>query len=129
MNKFLVDTSVIIDFLRRQDKQKSLYYKLATEELFVSIITHTELFSGKSVWESKTAEDELEDLFSDITVLPLNSEISKKAGEIKAKYEVDLFDAIVASTSILNNLELVTLNVKDFKSIPNLKIYTEVLTV
>lgn len=119
MNKFLIDTSVIIDFLRRQDKQKSLYYKLATEELFVSIITHTELFSGQSVWKSKTAKDELEDLFSDVTILPLNSEVSKMAGKIKAVYSVDLFDAIIAATSVLNNLELVTLNVKDFKSIPS----------
>ena len=76
MNKFLVDASVIIDFLRKKDKLKSLYYKLASEELFVSIITHTELFSGKSVWESKTAKSELESLFSDVTILPLSSEIS-----------------------------------------------------
>lgn len=125
MNKFLVDTSVIIDFLRKKDKLKSLYYKLATEELFVSIITHTELFSGKSVWESKTAKDELENLFSDVIILPLNSEISKKAGQIKASCNIDLIDSIIAATSIINNLELATLNVKDFKPIPNLKIYSD----
>ena len=123
MNKFLVDASVIIDFLRKKDKLKSLYYKLASEELFVSIITHTELFSGKSVWESKTAKSELESLFSDVTILPLSSEISKKAGQIKATCKIDLIDSIIAATSVINNLELATLNIKDFKPIPNLKIY------
>lgn len=125
MNKFLVDTSVVIDFLRKKDKQKSLYYKLATEDLFISLITHTELYSGKSVWISKTAQDELENLLSAVTILPLNTEISAKAGQIKANYNIDLIDSIIAATAITNNLELVTLNIKDFKPIPNLKIYYE----
>src|SRR4051794_19745497 len=55
MKKLLIDTSVIIDFLRRQDKEQSLFYTLAREKylLYISIISHTELFAGKACGSGK----------------------------------------------------------------------------
>lgn len=125
MTKLLVDSSVIIDFLRRKNKQDTLLYKLVEEGcgLNISLITHTELYAGKSVWQKKTAQKELEELFSGIHILHLDTKISQKAGEIRAKYDTNLFDAIIAATSITYEIELVTLNVKDFEMIPKIKLY------
>lgn len=125
MTKLLVDSSVIIDFLRRKNKQDTLLYKLVEEGcgLNISLITHTELYAGKSVWQQKTAQAELEKLFSGIQILHLDTKISLKAGEIRAKYDINLFDAIIAATAITYEIELVTLNVKDFEMIPKIKLY------
>lgn len=124
MAKVLLDTSIVIDFLRRKDKEKSQLFFLSrgNNKLFVSIITHTELYSGKSAWENKKAHQELETLFSGIKILPLDEEISQKAGKIRAEHNTNLLDAIIAATAIEHSLLLSTLNLKDFEKIKDLKI-------
>ncbi len=123
MIKILLDTSIIIDFLRRKDKENTLLYSIVKRgyQPFVSIITHTELYAGKSVWENKRAQEELEALFSGIQLMPLESEISQKAGELKVKYNMNLLDAIIAATALVNKLEVFTLDTKDFEKIKEIK--------
>ncbi len=127
MAKILLDTSIIIDFLRRKDKGKTLLFSLSKNDdsLYISIITHTELYAGKSIWENQKAQEELEALFSGIDMLPLETEISKKAGEIKAKYNLNLLDAIIAATAITHNLSLATLNLKDFQKVRAVNLFKE----
>ena len=121
--RLLVDTSVIIDFLRRKDKGNTTLFKISTEDLYVSIVTHTEIYSGKSVWEHEKARQEVETVFSNIKILPLELETSEQAGKIKAyNYDRSILDCIIAATSIQQGLELVTLNLKDFKKIRGLKL-------
>jgi len=124
VKKVLLDTSVIIDFLRRKDKEQTLLVILAQKEihLYISIITHTELYAGKSIWENKKAKEELQTLFSGMKILPLEHNISQKAGEVKAKYNLNLLDAIVAATSIIHKLDLSTLNIKDFDKIKEINL-------
>ena len=124
MAKVLLDTSIIIDFLRRKDKKNSALINLSRgdNQLFISIITHTELYAGKSVWHKKAAMAELEAIFSGTTVIELSTEISQKAGEIKAKYNLHLFDAIIAATALISNSALATMNIKDFIVVENLKL-------
>lgn len=124
MKKLLLDTSVIIDFLRRKDKKDSLLKKISDQDLYISIVTHTELYSGKSVWESKIAKQELERLFSIFTILPLITEVSQDAGKIKAyNHDRTILDCIIAATSIIHGLDLATLNIKDFKKIDGIKLF------
>lgn len=124
MKKLLLDTSVIIDFLRRKDRKETLLYKLSAEDLFISIVTHTELYSGKSIWEKQEAQRELEALFSGVTILPLLPEVSKAAGEIKSQnHDASLLDCIIAATAVTQDIELVTLNIKDFEIISGLKLF------
>lgn len=125
MKKLLLDTSVIIDFLRRKDKKDTFLKKLSRQDLYISIVTHTELYCGKSVWESKTANQELKKLFSIFTILPLITGISQNAGKIKAyNHDRTILDCIIAATSIVHNLDLATLNIKDFEKIQGIKLFT-----
>lgn len=125
MKGILIDTSVIIDYLRQKDKSQTLQLKLEHGRLplYISIITHTECFSGKSIWEEKEAFKALKLFFSDIKILPLEEKISEKAGEIRAKFSGNISDAIIAATAIIHELKLATLNVRDFKNIKGLKIF------
>lgn len=117
----------IVDFLRRKDKQNTLLLSLVHDkhQLAISIITHSELYAGKSVWKRKEANKELETLFSGMDMLPLSEEISKKAGEIKARHNTNLFDAIIAATAIAWQLKLVTLNRKNFENIDKISLFTK----
>jgi predicted nucleic acid-binding protein len=125
MKKVVVDTSVLIDFLRARDKANTLFTTLVASDyqLCISIITHTELYAGKSVWERQVARRDLNTLLSNLKLLPLTENISQKAGQLKAKHNIDLLDAIIAASAINNHIELATINTKHFRHIRGLKIY------
>lgn len=120
----LIDSSLIIDFLRRKDKRGSWFHSLiaSDKQLMVSVITQAELYAGKSVWEKKRARDELGLIFSALRILPLSEEIAISAGKIRAIYGVDLIDSLIAATAISKSVSLATMNYKHFKSITNLKL-------
>lgn len=124
--KYLLDTDVVIDHLRRK--------KILTEQLLnngtISIITLGELIYGayKSVHPQKsliTLKDDLQIL--DFEVININEMNVAEFGRIKADLEIrgerlDDFDLLIASTAIVNNLILVTRNIKHFKRIKELKL-------
>lgn len=124
MRKLLIDTSIIIDFLRRRDKAATFLYKLSQNDLHVSIVTHTEIYSGRSVWEKDEAKEEVYKLFSGLTIFPLTIKISKAAGHIKAyNHDRSMLDCIIAATALVHDIELVTLNVKDFDKIKEIHLF------
>ena len=127
MAKILLDTSIVVDYLRRKDKYKTILYQLINDEskhqLFISIITHTECYAGKSIWESEYAKKVLELFLSGFKILTLEEKISEKTGEIKARYNTSIPDSIIAATAIHHKLELATLNIKDFESIKGIKLF------
>ncbi len=120
----LLDTSVIIDFLRREKKEKTWLYSLSLsgDTLFASILTHTELYAGKSVWEKREAQRELEEIFSGIILIPLTQNISLRAGKLRARYNLHIVDAIIAATALEEDLPLATFNQKDFSKVASLNI-------
>lgn len=120
----LIDTSIIIDYLRQKDKRKTILFDLINKKhvLHMSIISHAESYAGKSIWEKREAKETLEALFLDINIISLSERISESAGEISAKYNVDIVDSIIAATAISKNYPLATLNIKDFEKINGIKI-------
>jgi predicted nucleic acid-binding protein len=120
----LLDSSILIDFLRQKDKKGTLFFRLISdhESCAISIITHAELYAGKSVWEQKRAKDELESMISGLEILPITQEISQNAGKLRAKYGIHLLDALIAQTALSHEIPLVTLNTKHFSNIPRLKL-------
>ena len=119
----LIDSSLIIDFLRRRDKSSSWFHSLVAggKQLAASVITQAELYAGKSVWEKHRAQNELKLIFSALNILPLSENIAVESGRIRAIYGIDLIDAIIAATAISKSLPLATLNPKHFKPITGLK--------
>lgn len=123
MKKVLLNTSVLIDFLRKKDKKKSLLVKILQVGYSpaISLITHTELFAGKS-GQSTKARKELQELLSGLEVIIPNRQVSQLAGKLRAKHQINLLDAIIAAEAIVSRLPLATLNLKDFKKIKEVKI-------
>lgn len=112
----LIDTSVIVDYLRRKDITNSWFYKISLkkEPLSISIITHAELYSGRSVYESPKNKKLLDDIVSKLDVISLDLSISALAGRIKSKLNLALLDCLIGATAIKNDHQLATLNTKHF---------------
>lgn len=119
---YLLDTSVIIDYLRLQEKEKTVLFQLSALQthLFISVLTYAELFAGTKVWESKQTMLSLESVLSGLTVLPLNLPTARLGGKIRSLYKIDIVDSMIAATALLNDLTLSTSNFKDFKKIDGL---------
>lgn len=122
-----VDTSVVIDWLRRADSQNTLFYQLLSDqhELLLPVVVVAELFSGTGVWQYAGAKARLEGTLAECQVLSLESNIAVLAGRIRVTHKVTLLDALIAATAMENKLQLVTLDVKDFSKIPELTLWSK----
>lgn len=121
----MVDTSVLIDFYRKKDKSKTLFYKLtqAYSLFMVSAITEYEIYIGNASAEQENFWNEF---FRHITVLPFDSETDKIAvtiyHELKKKSKlIDIPDILIAATAVKNKFAFATLNRKHFERIDALK--------
>jgi predicted nucleic acid-binding protein len=128
MKKILVDTSVIIDYLRRPDKKNSLFFKTFTREKnksYISLTTITELWAEKNMAKPKSRK-KVEQILKKSVILIPNVKTAKHAGEIirHTKYQISYQDAQIASLALENNLIVLSLDKKYFKKINNLKLLT-----
>lgn len=124
----IIDTNIIIDHLRLQsrDAESKLMVLAKTrpkEVLAISMLTVQELYEGRSTSDAQK-EQYLLATISPLRILPYNYDVAKLAGEIARDIErsIELADAAIAATAILNGCELATLNVKDFSDIDKLRL-------
>lgn len=121
--KVLVDTSVIIDYLRKTNKEKSLFWKIINaHDCFISTVTVFELYSG--VKDDKHIEA-IDKVLSFLEILDFNTHQAKLASDtfrtLKKKNNlIEFRDIFIASCAIYENIPLVTLNTKHFKRIETL---------
>ena len=122
----LVDTSIIVDHLRKKNKRKSQLYRIIdTYNLFVSSISIYELFAG-AIDEQKRRD--IYDFLELVDILPFTREAAERAGEIYLSLRdknklIDFRDIFIGATALTNNLPLLTLNVSHFERKDKLKIF------
>jgi predicted nucleic acid-binding protein len=116
----LVDTNIIINDLRL--KKFDLTKSIESNQLFLSAISVSELYSGES---SKYGKLLLEGMIETFNVISMNHDIARMAGEIRRDNKgqnISLADSIIAATAIKHNLILYTLNKKHFINIPGVEL-------
>jgi predicted nucleic acid-binding protein len=117
---FLLDTDVLVDFLRGYSKAVTFVNANSTRIILPSIVV-AELYAGVKGDAELTV---LENFISLFRVIPMTSEIAKKGGLYKRDYGkshgVVLADAIIAATCETENAELKTLNIKHYPMIKGL---------
>ena len=123
----IVDTNIIIDFVKKGDKTLEEYLKLQKRsriKLYLSVITVFEYFSGIDI-NKKDLYQESEKLFERFYIQELNETIAKIAASLnfqKKLYRyIDTSDILIAATCLYLDAFLLTKNQKHFKLIPNLK--------
>ncbi len=120
--KLLVDTDVIIDFLRGNSIAIK-YISDKLDDISLSIMTVAELYAGV---RGKKERKELDYFISLFPIENLTCDIAVLAGLYKNEYSkshnIGLTDALIAATVQINHLTLKTLNLKHYPMIKNIKV-------
>jgi predicted nucleic acid-binding protein len=119
--RVLVDTDVMVDFLRGNPKAIALLQTHSAWGILSSIIA-AELYAGVRDDEELKKLDSLISLFR---VVPVSKELARAGGLYKKHYAkshgVGLADAIIAATAEAENADLKTLNAKHYPMFEGLK--------
>ncbi|MFN2267489.1 MAG: type II toxin-antitoxin system VapC family toxin [Desulfonatronovibrio sp.] len=117
----LVDTDVLIDFLRGYDKAITFIDKFSPRIILSSIVV-AELYAGVKGNNELSVLNNFVSLFR---IVPIDADIAKAGGLYKRDFGkshgVGLADAILAATAKIKNAKLKTLNVKHYPMISGLK--------
>ena len=119
MSGVLLDTNILIDYLRGISPAAS-YLENSSDALSISALSLAELRAGARNDDEKEV---IRDFLLSFDVLPADAAICETGGDFKARYGpshgVDLIDGIIAATSQVRQLPLVTLNRKHFPMLDN----------
>jgi tRNA(fMet)-specific endonuclease VapC len=120
----LCDTNILIEFYKGDSNIITELHQIGVPNLAVSIITTGELFYGA---RDKLELAKMQKHLALVKQIPLDEEISNRFLALLEVYalshKLSVPDALIAATSLSHNLPLYTLNIKDFRFIPDLKIY------
>lgn len=123
-NDILIDTDILIDILRNfQPTIERLTEIEEQSQLWVSQMTQMELIVG---CQDKRHLKKLENFLEKFSILPINSTISDHTTKLLLQYRLShgllIPDAIIAATALVNKLDLLTKNQKDFRFIQDLEL-------
>lgn len=125
VKRILIDTSTILGYLRRRNKEDTILYNLyeTYDEICVSSVTVFEVFYGCS--PENLAMMTL--LFEGFTILSFDAKVAKIASREYQKLRdqgqyVAVRELVVAATALARNLPLATLNRQPFELIPDIRI-------
>jgi predicted nucleic acid-binding protein len=101
-SRYLVDTDVIINYLKGKNKSKEFLMRIIDGEVlgFFSVITESELLSG-----ARDAKDEasIHDVLDVMEAIEVERDIAITAGKLRRKYyaayDTELPGAIIAATA------------------------------
>ena len=118
--KYLIDTDVIIDYLRSEPHAVEFLENI-NQEMLISAITIAELYSGIRNQKEKM---KIEEFIKAFVFIPINKEIAEKGGLIRNEFgksfNIGLADSLIAATSIITKSKIVTLNLKHFQMFDNI---------
>ncbi len=125
--KILIDTDIMIDFLRKKKKDKTILEKITEDKNtypLISAATIQELFAGQSNKKTKEKQ-QIKQILNIFRIINIDPEVAEMAGEIMRDNQrvVQFADAQIAATAILEKAYLLTRNKKDFQNIKGLQIY------
>ena len=120
----LCDTDILIEFYKANPTVIQTLKQIGAANIAVSVITKAELFYGA---RDKLELAKIEGHLSTCRCFGLNDPISslflELMGNFSLSHKATIPDMLIAATAISHGLDLYTLNTKDFKFIPGLKLY------
>lgn len=123
----LCDTNILIEFYKNNPQIVQELRQIGPNQLAISPITQAELYFGAL---NKAELKKIRQHLSLLSQFPLDVSISAVFLQLMETYspshKLSLPDALIAATALVHNLELYTLNGKDFRFIPNLQLYQPV---
>ncbi len=124
LEKLLIDTDVIIDYLRGNSQAIAYLNEVQAKFIcYISTITIAELFSGV---RDENEKQILHDFSKEFYVSMFNEMLAQKAGLLRRDYGkshgVGLADCIIAASAEELGATLITLNKKHFPMLKKVKV-------
>lgn len=123
--KLILDTSIIIDYLRNGKQGREFFdAERSIADFYLPTVVIFELFSGKSTQSPATLKL-ISDFIKFFQRVELTESIAEQAGKIYRDTTTSLQvpDYIIGASALEVGGTVVTLNKKDFEQIPHLSIY------
>jgi len=127
MTKYLLDTNICVFFLRGKSSIAEQIIDRGIDNCFISEITVAELLYGVECdnYNSNENRRKLNEFIDILKVIPITNVLleyaQQKAILRKNGTLIDDMDLFIGSTAIVNNLVLVTDNVKHLSRLSNIK--------
>jgi tRNA(fMet)-specific endonuclease VapC len=120
----LCDTNIFIEIYKGNNDIIGTFKKIGQQNVAISDVSCAELLYGaRNKKELLAIRKDIDSL----TVLPIQADISTMAVVLVEKYtlshKLSLPDALIAATAIHYNIELYTLNFRDFRFLEELKLF------
>ena len=97
-------------------------WRTAGVELHISSITRAETLARSDL--NNTEIEAIKEFLADFNSVPFDDHLADIAASIRRRIKIALPDAAIAATALALETPLVTRNVRDFKSVPWLRIVT-----
>ena len=121
----MIDTSVVIDHLRKRNKRKSALFAIVDGySLHTPTVVEFELFAGATNAEKR---QDIEYILQLCTSVPLNSEVARHAGQLYRRLRrknklLEIRDLFIASSAVVHGLTLMTFNTEHFQRVDGLNL-------
>ena len=123
--RVLIDTTIIIEHLRKQNRRKSILYRVVGDyALFTSTIVEFELYTGGT---DAQKQHDIQEILNWCTILPFTSDVAGVSATIYRNLRttnqlVEIRDIFIAATALTYGLPLMTLNTGHFGRIDRLQL-------
>ncbi len=121
MEIVFIDTNIVIEYLKETQSVVEVLAKF--DEVYINDVVIMELYQGA---RDKKELNFIKKKILKFKVLQMNQEIVALAREILDRYTLShntkSMDALIASTVIMYNMDLYTLNKKDFKYLAQVRL-------
>ena len=124
----LADTTFIIDLLRNRHDVKQIKENFENENIALSLISISEIYTGLYYTKSKLGEESFKKKLKDVQntllnyeILEMNEEIMIYAGKMSANRilkgnPIDMVDLVIGATGKFYNVKsIITRNIKHFE--------------
>lgn len=122
----LCDTDIFIEAFKNNTSAIGLLMRIGFQNIALSAITLMELYFGAL---NKRELSKIRNRLQKLEVIDLDKPITEKAIHLIEKYAKShglcIPDALIAATAICSEMELLTFNLKDFKFIEDIRLYSK----
>ncbi len=126
-NNYLLDTNILIYYADGLLKNWTFSESIFIQSFKISIISKIEFLGWAGFHGNEIQYNMAKDFVNNASIFYLDDEVAEETILIRQKYKIKMPDAVIAATAIINNMTLVSVNIRDFEKtgvnllVPDLK--------
>ena len=121
----LLDSNVVI-YLRDPKWGEKIFRQIDDERLATCNVVIAEVLGFKGL--NKSDADYFEQFFVTMKNYQFDDKVTRMVVELRRRHTIQLPDAIIAATALVNDLSLCTHNTEDFENVPDLLLFDPLIS-